>query len=100
MEYYVVYNGSPVFRGNQDDLDRYFNHLLRQLNCPVDYYTLDEFITVEYAYISEEVKGIEMKEYICANANISEEAYDELQAWLQTKEYKEFINHDVSTKAY
>ena len=100
MEFYVVYNGSPVFSGNQDDLDRYFNNLLRHLNCPVDYYTLDNFITTEHAYIYEKVEGIEQEEYICGNTGISKETYNEIFDWLNSKAYKEFTNHNVCVEPF
>ena len=100
MEYFVTYNDSPIARGDQEFLDKYFNELLEELDCPLTYDQLDEFLTLEFHYSAEYVEGFTEKEYICNFMNISSELYDETKEWLNSASYKEFENYEVSCKPF
>ena len=100
MEYYVTYNDSPIARGNQEFIDKYFNKLLEELNCPLTYEQLDEFVTLEFQYHIEFIEGISEKEFICNSMNISSELYDKTKEWMETENYKEYSNHEVSCEPF
>lgn len=100
MEYYVTYNGSPIVRGDQSFIDKYFNKLLEELDCPLNYEQLDEFATLEFQYHIEFIEGISEKDYICNSLNISHEIYDKTKEWMNTEKYNEFSNHEVSVEPF
>lgn len=100
MEYYVTYNGSPIVRGDQKFIDKYFNRLLEELDCPLNYEQLDEFSTLEFQYHIEHIDEVSEKDFICNSMNISSELYDETKEWMKTENYKEFSNHEVSCEPF
>ena len=100
MEYYVTYNDSPIARGDQEFIDKYFNALLKELDCPLTYEQLDEFEAVEVRFIMECWDEISKQDYICNTMKISNELYDKTIEWLETENYGEYLNHEVSCEPF
>lgn len=99
MEYYVFRNNKVVFRGNKNEVEKYFTELLKILDCPISYKQLDEYLAAQdyyYCYYPRDENNLSFKKFILKEFGITEKVYNDLRKWLETDKAIEYLTSEIS----